>query len=197
MKNNLSIYLCFLLRHKPEDIGLEMDKHGWVSVEKLIAGINCSGKYHIDMKELEEIVKNDNKGRYRFNQDKSQIKACQGHSIPWVEPEMEYLEPPEYLYHGTTTAALKKIINSGAICKMSRHAVHLQDDVDKAWQSALRWKLKPVVLKIAAKDFYKNGAIFGKTENDVWCVEKVPVQYIVERLYKSDDFTDIKENINN
>lgn len=183
-QRNISIYLSFLLRHKPESLGLEMDKHGWVCVKELINKMNQSGKYHIDMEKLEEIVKNDEKGRYRFNQEHSQIKACQGHSIPWVEPELEYLEPPVYLYHGTTTTALEKIMKSGAVCKMSRHAVHLQVDEKKALQSAKRWHLKPVVLKIAARKMYKDGMIFGKTENNVWCTESVPIQYIVEELYE-------------
>ena len=41
---------------------------------------------------------------------------------------------------------------------MSRHAVHMQADEEKAWQSALRWHLKPVVIKIAAKEMHDKGA---------------------------------------
>lgn len=182
-KKDVSIYLSFLLRHHPEDIGLEMDESGWVSVEQLLSGINDSGKYQITLKQLKMIVDQDRKGRYRLNEDMTRIKACQGHSIPWVKPELEFVEPPEYLYHGTTTAALEKIMESGAILKMARHAVHMQAQPEKAWQSACRWGLKPVMLKIAAKEMYKNGAVFGRTENDVWCTEKVPVEYIAEKLY--------------
>ncbi len=29
--NELSKYLCLLLRHQPEKAGLDMDEHGWVS----------------------------------------------------------------------------------------------------------------------------------------------------------------------
>ena len=43
-KKNISVYISFLLRHKPETIGLKMDTHGWVSVEALVAGINREGK---------------------------------------------------------------------------------------------------------------------------------------------------------
>ena len=28
----VSVYLSFLLRHHPETAGLDMDRHGWVSV---------------------------------------------------------------------------------------------------------------------------------------------------------------------
>lgn len=183
-KEKLSIYISYLLRHHPEEVGLEMDKRGWVSVEQLITGINERGQYHIDMELLEQIVAEDKKGRYRFNEDNTKIKACQGHSVSWVEPEMEYIAPPEYLYHGTTTEALEKIMKSGAILKMARHAVHMQAEPEKAWKSAVRWKKIPVVLKIAASEMAKAGIVFGKTENDVWCTEEVPVQYVVERIYE-------------
>ena len=181
-KKPISVYLSFLLRHRPEAIQLEMDQHGWVSVEQLIEGINNAGKYRLDREKLEKIVAQDSKGRYRFNADHSKIKACQGHSIPWVQPELEYLSTPDYLYHGTTTAAVEKIMESGAISKMSRHAVHLQADPEKAWQSAIRWRLTPVVLKIDAKRMSGDGFVFGKTENEVWCTESVPVEYIAEVL---------------
>ena len=132
--------------------------------------------------QLEEIVRQDDKGRYRFTADHSKIKACQGHSIPWVEPEMEYIVPPRFLYHGTTAVAAEKILKSGAISKMSRHAVHMMEKPEKAWESAVRWKLTPVLLKIDAEKMSCSGFVFGKTENDIWCTEFVPVSYIVEKV---------------
>lgn len=130
-----SIYLSFLLRHQPESIGLEMDRHGWVIVKDLLKCINERGKYKLTFEELEELVANDSKGRYRFNENRTCIKACQGHSISWVEPELEYRDPPVFLYHGTTTENLKLIKKSGAILKMKRHAVHMQEDIQMAWKS--------------------------------------------------------------
>ena len=158
---HLPIFLSYLLRHAPQEAGLDMDSHGWVT---------------------------DDKGRFRFSEDGQRIKACQGHSIPWVHPELELLPPPQFLYHGTTTAAMEKILESGEIKKMSRHAVHLQADARKAWQSAARWKGKiPVVLKIDAAALAETGLEFGKSENGVWCCEAVPVGYIVERIYSAPD----------
>ncbi len=180
----MSIYISKILRHEPELIGLSMDKHGWVSAKALIDGINREKKYQLTMEWLREIVAEDEKGRYRFNEDESKIKACQGHSIPWVEPELEYKAPPVYLYHGTTTEALQKIMKSGCILKMKRHAVHMQANEQKAWQSACRWKMKnPVVLKIEAEKMHQDGIAFGISDNEVWCTEKVPICYICEMLY--------------
>lgn len=178
----LSVYISRLLRHQPELLGLAMDAHGWVAVTELIDKINAAGRYRITPEILEEIVRTDNKGRFRYSEDGVRIKACQGHSIPWVEPELTWGKPPEYLYHGTTAESYGKILESGYISKMSRHAVHLQAEEAKAWQSARRWRRTPVVLKIDAGAMYADGAVFGLSDNGVWCTERVPAAYILTMI---------------
>ena len=79
-------------------------------------------------------------------------------------------------------------MKSGAILKMSRHAVHMQEDINKAWQSAERRKNKtPVVLKIAAGQMSHAGFDFSISENDVWFSERVPTEYIVEFIYAREE----------
>lgn len=178
----LSVYISYLLRHQPEAIGLAMDVHGWVSVTELIEKINAAGRYRITESILSEIVRMDNKGRFRYSEDRTKIKACQGHSISWVEPELTIGQPPEYLYHGTTEESWQKIRESGAIRRMSRHAVHMQAEEAKVWQSAKRWHRTPVVQKIDATAMYADGFVFGVSDNGVWCAEAVPTTYIVSVL---------------
>ena len=36
-------YLCFILRHHPEKIGITLDEHGWADVDELLAGALCVG----------------------------------------------------------------------------------------------------------------------------------------------------------
>jgi putative RNA 2'-phosphotransferase len=181
-EKNISVYLCFLLRHHPEEANLDMDRHGWVSVKQLVDNINRVGKYQLTVQQSKQIVETDNKGRYRFNVDETWIRVCQGHSIPWVQPELQYFSPPEFLYHGTTCSAWRKIRKSGAIRKMNRHAVHMQADEEKAWQSANRWHQDAVVLKIAAQKMSQDGIMFGVSDNDVWCTEQVDVRYVCQVL---------------
>ena len=180
-KQKLSVYLCLLLRHKPEEAGLEkeMDRHGYVPVDKLIAAVNSHTSYNIDRSLLEEVVSQDEKGRYRFSSDGKSIKCCQGHSIPWIEPEVTEQTPPDKLYHGTNTAAADQIYQSGSISKCKRHAVHMQADIEKAWQSARRWKGKtPVVLEIDSAAMHRDGIRFFVSDNGVWLTEEVPIKYI-------------------
>lgn len=176
-----SVYLCRLLRHDPGSLGLEMDIHGWVSVQELITKVNAAGKYRLDEVLPEQIVAEDRKGRYRLRDGR--IKCCQGHSIPWVIPEVTVTQPPAWLYHGTSTRAEQQIMESGAICPMARHAVHMHADAAVAWQSGARWRSdEPVLLQIDAARMYRDGYVFGVTENHVWCTGQVPTAYVARRI---------------
>ena len=145
------------------------------------------GKAHLTPELLQEIVATDEKGRYRLSPDGERIKACQGHSIPWVEPELEQRTPPEYLYHGTTTEALEEIQKSGAILRMSWHAVHLHADENTAWQVAKRRKNKtPIVLKIDAIAMTAVGFTFSVSKNGVWFCDHVPTEYLCSVITLTD-----------
>lgn len=171
----LSKFISLILRHKPEEIGITLDDFGWAKVEDLINGINKSGR-QIDMNILEEIVRTDNKQRYSFNEDKTKIRANQGHSIP-VKVELRELEPPNTLYHGTATKSIEGIKQLG-IKSMSRLYVHLSKDFETAKQVGERHG-KCVILIIDAKRMYKDGIKFYLSENGVWLTEYVDPKYIL------------------
>lgn len=184
--NEFSKYLCFILRHHPEEIFEKpkehMDSNGYVDIDDLITAINNHGDYKkINKATIMNIVETDDKSRYKVENNK--IKCNQGHSIDWVSPTLEIKEPPKYLYHGTTVAALKKIMNSGHLSKMARHAVHMHADIEAAKKSALRWNIPAVVIKIDASNLYNNGVEFGVTENHVWCAEEIPSTAFVDYIY--------------
>lgn len=164
-----SKYLSLILRHKPEAAGIELDKHGWAKVSELLPAIKIS------MKTLEEIVDTDEKQRYSFNEDKTLIRANQGHSID-VDVELEEIEPPEYLYHGTGSKSVDSILNNG-LSKMSRKYVHLSGNYDTAVKVGKRHGI-PVVLTIKAKEMYNAGYKFYKSKNGVYLTDNVPAEYI-------------------
>ena len=112
-QDNAGKFIAFILRHHPESIGMKLDEHGWARTEDLIAGIAKSRPF--DMQMLEEIVRTDSKQRYSFNEDKTLIRANQGHSVQ-VDVELPVTEPPETLYHGTAQRfSAGGVLLSGAI----------------------------------------------------------------------------------
>ena len=171
----LSKFISLILRHKPEEVGITLDEHGWAKVNDLINGINNSGR-KIDKDVLEEIIRTDNKQRYSFNEDKTKIRANQGHSIP-VVIDFKELEPPDTLYHGTATKSIEGMQAQG-IKPMSRLYVHLSKDFETAKQVGSRHG-ECVVLVINAKKMYKDGIKFYLSENGVWLTESVDPKYIL------------------
>lgn len=173
-KDKLSIFISLILRHKPETIGIKLDDYGYADVNELIEKINNTGR-NINIEILEQIVKEDNKQRYSFNDDRSKIRANQGHSIN-IDVELKELEPPEYLYHGTATRFLDNIKNEGII-KQSRLYVHLSRDIDTAIKVGKRHGV-PVVLKINTGKMYENGYKFYLSENNIWLCKYIPFEYV-------------------
>ena len=165
--------ISLILRHKPDVIGITLDEHGWANVDGLIKGVNKSHKLTMEM--LEEIVATDDKQRYSFNEDKTRIRANQGHSIN-VDVELEEVEPPEYLWHGTGRKYVDSIMKDGLIPK-SRLYVHLSDNYNTAINVGVRHG-EPVVLCIWAGDMYRDGYKFYRSKNGVWLVKHVPVEYL-------------------
>ena len=178
MEEKLSRFLSFLLRHKPEALVLYMDKEGWVNVNELIKKINSDTKYHLNKKMLEDIVANDNKGRYVFKgKNHDFIRACQGHSIKDLDLKFESIEPPDVLYHGTSKSHYKLIKTTG-IKPMTRQYVHLSQDFDTAVNVGSRHG-DVVVLKIDTKKMYENGLKFYQAENGVWLTDFVDTKYFL------------------
>lgn len=169
-----SKFLSLVLRHKPETIQIQLDENGWVSVNELIEKLNNYGK-EIDFKTIEYVVETNSKKRFAFNEDKSKIRASQGHSLQ-IDLNYEPINPPELLYHGTSKKFVDSILKSG-IEKRNRQHVHLSSDIETALKVGQRHG-KPVILKIQTEKMNKNGHKFYLSDNNVWLTDYVPIEYI-------------------
>lgn len=177
-KESKSKFISLVLRHHPEAAYIQLDAHGWADVEQLLAGMRKTGR-KINKAELEEIVRTDEKQRYSFNEDKTLIRANQGHSIS-VDVGLKEQEPPEYLYHGTAVGFYESIQKQG-LRPMSRLYVHLSKDIETAVNVGKRHG-KPIVLRIHSGVMYRDGVSFYLSENNVWLTKKVEPKYFEQFL---------------
>lgn len=168
-----SKFLSLILRHKPEVIGITLDEHGWARVDEVIAGIAKTRPMSMEI--LEEIVATDSKRRYVFNEDKTLIRANQGHSVH-VDVELEEKVPPEVLYHGTGEKSVASSEAQGLL-PMSRLYVHLSTDVAMATKVGQRHG-KPVVFRVDAQKMAKQGHRFYVSRNGVWLTKQVPAEFL-------------------
>ena len=172
--------LAFLLRH---DKSYSFDHHGWREVSDLMTN------HGYTMEELTEIVATNNKQRYEFSEDKSRIRARQGHSVH-VDVELEEIIPPDILYHGTAMSYLESIMEKG-IVRGNRLYVHLSGTEETAINVGRRHG-EPVVLVIDAKRMVKDDHHFFLSRNGVWLTDYVDQKYITNILKMEDYFATTK-----
>ena len=127
---HLSKYLSLILRHKAKDFGLDVEPSGFIKLDDIIS-LPQSQKYHITIPMIQEIVSNDEKGRFELvNRPPYYIRAVQGHSMKEVHNEdtMYKLNKKNIfdfptVVHGTQEDAWKLIEKTG-LSRMNRNAIH-------------------------------------------------------------------------
>jgi len=169
-----SKYLSTVLRHNPKMLGIELDQNGWVDIDILIEKMNQKG-FIIDLNILTNIIETNSKKRFAFNENRSKIRASQGHTI---QVELNLIEklPPQYLYHGTGQQSISGIFSRG-IEKRKRQYVHLSSTIETALIVGKRHGV-PNILQVAAMDMNKEGYSFYLSENNIWLVDFVPPKFI-------------------
>lgn len=165
----LSKLMSYGLRHRPDELGLELDPQGWVSVDALLAGLRARGK-RVERADVERIVATNDKKRFAFSEDGLRIRASQGHSVE-VELGYEPRVPPEVLFHGTATRFLDSILAEG-LQPRGRHHVHLSAELATARTVGARHG-KVVILEVAAGRLHAGGQPFWQSTNGVWLAEHI------------------------
>ncbi|MBO9561420.1 MAG: RNA 2'-phosphotransferase [Niastella sp.] len=170
----VSKFMSLVLRHKPEEIGLELHEGGWAYVDELISKINQHG-VSLDLALLQVVVDTNDKKRFAFNDDKTMIRASQGHSVE-VDLQLPVAAAPAVLYHGTAAHLVDAVLAEG-LKRQRRHHVHLSAQPATAISVGGRHG-KPVLLQIDAQGMQAAGYIFYLSANGVWLADEIPAAFI-------------------
>ncbi|HFI6227467.1 TPA: RNA 2'-phosphotransferase, partial [Escherichia coli] len=170
-----SKFLSFVLRHKPEAIGIVLDREGWADIDKLILCAQKAGK-RLTRTLLDTVVATSDKKRFSYSSDGRCIRAVQGHLTSQVAISFAEKTPPQFLYHGTASRFLDEIKKQGLIAG-ERHYVHLSADEATARKVGARHG-SPVILTVKAQEMAKRGIPFWQTENGVWLTSTVAVEFL-------------------
>lgn len=171
---NISKYLSLVLRHEPEHIGITLDEEGWTDVAELIEKMNKKGT-RLDFETLQQVVETNDKKRFAFNEDKTRIRASQGHTVE-VDLNLPPQVPPAILYHGTADRNLDVIKKNGLV-RMERQHLHLTAEKKTALNVGGRHGT-PVLLTIQALAMHEKGYAFYLSANGVWLTDHVPAEFI-------------------
>ena len=172
-QKKISKNLSYWLRHKPEDIGIELSDGGWTDVKELLK--KAEHKLMFDFNELKYVVDNNAKKRFSLSEDMCEIRANQGHSVE-VDLGLEEVVPPQILFHGAPVGVIDVIMKEG-LKKMKRHHVHLSPDEETAAMVGGR-RGKFEILQVESMKLRADGHKIYMSENGVYLVDEVPPEYI-------------------
>ena len=161
-----------LLRHDPKP--LVMDDKGWVNSHELCKYLD------ITMEGLEWIVENNDKKRFAFNDDKTLIRANQGHS-KGIADDKDYakitaLQVELELYHGTDNVTAE-LIKNDKILAGNRQFVHwsasMETATKRARQRAFHNKTNPVIVVLRARSYIHNKGKLLMADNAVYLTPEI------------------------
>ncbi len=170
-----SKFLSYVLRHRPDAIGIALDSEGWTDVDALIAAAMADGR-RLDRALIEAVVAGNDKQRFTLSPDGMRIRAAQGHSTPSVRITYPPLTPPPLLYHGTASRFVAAIGRQG-LRQGARQHVHLSQDYATALAVGARHGV-PVVFEVDAAAMHAAGVPFFQADNGVWLTEAVAPRYL-------------------
>jgi len=173
-QKRISKRLSLHLRHDPKGLGITLEKGGWVDVDTLLEAFTKK-HFLVSLEELQEVVKDNEKQRFGFDETGTKIRAHQGHSVK-IDLQLEPQSPPTTLYHGTAQHSLDAILKEG-LKPMSRQHVHLSTNI-KTMMEVARRHGKPVLLEIDAEKMHVSSHQFYQSDNGVWLTDFVPTDYL-------------------
>lgn len=172
----VSKFLSYILRHHPEEIGIKVDKNGWVRISELITQSQKHGK-PLNRQIIGQVSLEGIKKRFIISEDKQYIRAGYGHSID-VDLQLRAKNPPEKLYHGTAQKHITSILAEGIEAR-SRNFVHLSTTVDEAQQVGGRHGTPQILvvqsqlMQVKGYDFYQS-----ESEKSIWLTKYVPPKFV-------------------
>lgn len=169
-----SKFMSYVLRHRPDAIGLTLDAEGWATVDELVL-LSQSSSTPLSRELVIEVVRSNDKQRFKLSDDELRIRASQGHSLA-IDLALPPQQPPLVLYHGTASRFVESIREQG-LRRGSRQHVHLSLEYATAYKVGQRHG-KPVVFSIRAQEMFTAGHTFYVSDNGVWLTEHVPVEFL-------------------
>jgi putative RNA 2'-phosphotransferase len=171
----LSKFLSLVLRHRPDDYGLEMDDRGSVDLSDLIDVLVAEDILAEDAEDaIQDLVEGSE--RRRFAIENGRVRALYGHSAR-VRLSLPEHDPPPVLFHGTTAQDARQIQGEGLIPAERAH-VHLSGTREEALSVGRRHTDSPVLLEIDTALAREAGVKFTQASDVIWLSGAIPLEAI-------------------
>ncbi len=160
------------LRHFPHELGLKMDKQGWVDVNQLISAIEAKYRW-FHTEHLFALIESDVKGRYELSGERIRARYAHSVNVDLDFPENELLE----LYYGTTMEEAGRIMDIG-LKPVGQRYVHLSTSFDEAIRVAKFRTEQPVIIIIDAQNAQSQGIKMMKVNDQICISSSIPKDFL-------------------
>jgi putative RNA 2'-phosphotransferase len=175
----LSRFLSFLLRHRPGEYPLAFDRQGFVSWRELNERVQARFPDATE-EEIRTVITGSDKQRFEMRDDR--VRATYGHSFP-VDFEVEAVEPPSRLYHGTARDLARTILREG-LKPRGRAYVHLSASMEEAVAVGQRRDPSPAVVVVEAGAAHASGIRFYSS-GPLYLAAEIPPRFLSVETHES------------
>lgn len=168
----LSRFLTFLLRHKPEDYPLAIDREGFAPWREVVELVQ-ERFYDVTEEQIRSLIDGAEKKRFELRGGK--VRATYGHSFP-VDLGGMAVAPPAELYLGAARDLAQSMLRTG-LTPRDRQYVHLSATVQEAEAVARRHDPAPAIIVVDAQAAHAGGVRFYQT-GPLFLTENVPAKFL-------------------
>jgi len=172
----ISKLLSLMLRHRPDEFGLNLDEYGFAPVDEIVEALQQ--RYaEVTKEDVCELV--EGSGQRRFEIRDEAIRALYAHSF-YVEMDGEPMDPPESLYMACEAPAARKMKEEG-IKPADRFYLHLSLSKEAA-ESRTRRLEAPCVIEILAREAHgaEGAEIEFYSRGEVVLTREIPPDFVGE-----------------
>ncbi len=173
----VSKLLSLLLRHRPDEFGVEVDRHGFADLEAVLSALQ-ERDADLQMGDIESVVHDSEKQRFEIVEGR--IRARYGHSFE-IDLGIDPVEPPEYLYKGVDPREVDQVLEEG-LKPVDRQYVHLSFEADVAARLGGRRGERSAVIRIEAQRAHRADVPFYDCGPTVLTPEVPPDFLVLEVL---------------
>ena len=158
-RRRLSKFMSYVLRHKPEEAGLQLDARGFCDINKLLKAATKQFHSPVTREDVEALCvpSEDPNEKTRFELEGDFVRAGHGHSIQ--VSGYRVCDSDQLLYHATPRTSIDAI-RSGGLRAMSRQKVHLSYDQKITVEAARRRSRDVVLVEVDVAAARKAGIVF-------------------------------------
>jgi len=173
-RSRISKLLSLMLRHRPDEFGLEIDAYGYAPLDQVVQGVR---ERYDEVTEADVVALVEDPEQRRFELNEFGIRALYAHSF-FVEMDGEPMDPPPArLYMGATKGVARRFADEG-ISPGDRYYVHLSL-TRAAAESRSHQRDTPCVVEILADKAQADGCSFF-ARGEVVLTEEIPAACVGE-----------------